>query len=154
MEHGKESAFHRIAGPVARSADRVDASDELIILVVDDDDDMRSIVCRMLKRMKVNHVIEAQSGQQALEWLTTAPATVSMVICDWNMPGMSGMDLFKQVHTSKPNLPFLLLTGRADLQSVVAAKKAGVHGYLAKPVSPQDLHAKVTSLIGRSAPLT
>lgn len=152
MEHHNDSTFHRIAGPAARPVGTADAFGDLIILVVDDNDEMRSIVCRMLKRMKIKDVIEAQSGQQALEWLTTAPDTVSMVICDWNMPGMSGLDLFKQVHASRPNLPFLLLTGRVDRESVLAAKKAGVHGYLAKPLSPQQLQAKVMSLIGRALP--
>jgi CheY-like chemotaxis protein len=97
--------------------------------------------------MKVKNVLEAPSGRQALERLSTSLDPVSMVICDWNMSGMSGMDLFRQVHASSPTLPFLLLTGTADLESVVAAKKAGVHGYLAKPISPQQLQAKVASFI-------
>lgn len=123
------------------------ALDGLNVLVVDDDEAMRTLVCRMLKRMKIGRILEADGGAQALERLATATTAFDIVICDWNMPGMSGMDLFKQVHAEKPQLPFLMLTGRADLDSVVAAKKAGVHGYIVKPISPQELKTKISFLL-------
>jgi DNA-binding NtrC family response regulator len=120
----------------------------LSILVVDDDEDMRKLICAMLKRMNAGIlVVEAHSGGEALERLSVAREPFSIVICDWEMPGMSGIDLFKQVHTSDPKLPFLMLTGRADLESVVAAKKAGIMGYLVKPVSPLKLRAKIGILL-------
>jgi two-component system chemotaxis response regulator CheY len=125
--------------------------DTLNILVVDDDETMRNLVCRMLKRMKVAGVVEANGGQQALERLEQTPAKVDLVICDWNMPGMTGMELFQKVHSTKPMLPFLMLTGRADLDSVVAAKKAGVPGYIVKPISPQELKTKITYLVSNGA---
>jgi len=118
------------------------------VLVVDDDDAMRMLVCRMLKRMRIGRIIEAAGGEQALEQLAATPDAFNIVICDWNMPGMSGMDLFKQVHANRPKLPFLMLTGRADLDSVVAAKKAGVHGYIVKPISPAELKTKISFLLG------
>jgi two-component system, chemotaxis family, chemotaxis protein CheY len=125
--------------------------DTLNILVVDDDETMRTLVCRMLKRMKVGGIVEANGGEQALERLEGAPAKLDLVICDWNMPGMSGMELFQRVHTAKPSLPFLMLTGRADLDSVVAAKKAGVPGYIVKPISPQELKTKIAFLVSHGA---
>jgi two-component system, chemotaxis family, chemotaxis protein CheY len=147
MDHDDGGAFHRIAGPAARPADKSEALRGLTVLVVEDKEDMRSIVCTMLRRMKIKHVLEAASGEQALEHLSTQLDAVTLVICDWNLPGISGMDLFKQVHARQPNMPFLMLTGRADLRSVLEAKKAGVHSYLAKPVSPAELKAKLISLI-------
>ena len=125
--------------------------DTLNILVVDDDEAMRTLVCRMLKRMNVGHIYEAECGPQALEQLSGAAGKVEIVICDWNMPGMSGVELFKQVHPKKPQLPFLMLTGRADLDSVVIAKKAGVQGYIVKPISPQELKTKIGFLISQGA---
>ena len=125
--------------------------DSLNILVVDDDETMRTLVCRMLKRMKVAGIVEANGGEQALERLDQAPNKVDLVICDWNMPGMTGMELFQRVHTSKPRLPFLMLTGRADLDSVVEAKKAGVPGYIVKPISPQELKTKIAFLVSNGA---
>ncbi|HZB94114.1 MAG TPA: response regulator [Stellaceae bacterium] len=120
------------------------------VLVVDDDAAMRTLVCRMLKRMNIGHILEADGGEQALDRLATAGGKIDLVICDWNMPGMSGVDLFRQVHPSRPQLPFLMLTGRADLDSVVAAKKAGVHGYIVKPISPQELKTKITFLLSHA----
>jgi two-component system, chemotaxis family, chemotaxis protein CheY len=120
----------------------------LSILVVDDDDDMRKLICTMLRRMNANIlVIEAHSGEEALERISAALEPFSVVICDWEMQGMSGIDLFKQVHVRDPKLPFLMLTGRTDLESVVAAKKAGITGYLVKPVSPLQLRAKIAVLL-------
>ena len=125
--------------------------DGLNVLVVDDDEAMRMLICRMLRRMKIEHIREAAGAEQALELLSAGPSGVNIVICDWNMPGMSGMDLFKQVHANRPKLPFLMLTGRADLDSVVAAKKAGVHGYIVKPISPAELKTKIAFLLSGGA---
>ncbi|HWI26387.1 MAG TPA: response regulator [Stellaceae bacterium] len=125
--------------------------DGVTVLVVDDDEAMRTLVCRMLKRMKIGQVVEAEGGPQALERLAATPDSIGIVVCDWNMPGMSGMELFKQVHAERPALPFLMLTGRADLDSVVAAKKAGVHGYIVKPISPQELKTKIAFLMNGAA---
>jgi DNA-binding NtrC family response regulator len=120
----------------------------LSILVVDDDDDMRQLICTMIRRMNSNIlVVEAHSGEEALERISAALEPFSIVICDWEMPRMSGVDLFRLVHARDPKLPFLMLTGRTDLDSVVAAKKAGITGYLIKPVSPLQLQAKVAVLL-------
>jgi len=131
--------------------DGASSLDGLNVLVVDDDEAMRMLVCRMLKRMRIGRILEAAGGEQALEQLAATPDAINIVICDWNMPGMSGMDLFKQVHANRPKLPFLMLTGRADLDSVVAAKKAGVHGYIVKPISPAELKTKIAFLLSNGA---
>jgi two-component system, chemotaxis family, chemotaxis protein CheY len=120
----------------------------LSILVVDDDDDMRKLICAMIRRMSANIlVIEAHSGEEALERISAALEPFSIVICDWEMPGMLGIDLFKRVRARNPKLPFLMLTGRTDLESVAAAKNAGITGYLVKPVSPLQLQAKIAVLL-------
>lgn len=124
------------------------------VMIVDDDQTMRMLIRRMLGRMKITNLIEAEGGEEALVRLGETPQPCDLVICDWNMPGMSGMELFKQVHAAKPALPFLMLTGRADLDSVVAAKKAGVHGYIVKPISPQELKTKIAFLLGHGAAQT
>jgi DNA-binding response OmpR family regulator len=67
------------------------------------------------------------------------------------MPGMSGMDVFEQVRGRRPDLPFLMLTGRADVQSVVSAKKAGIAGYIVKPISLPELQTKLSFLARKSA---
>jgi len=116
------------------------------ILVVDDDASMRLLIRRMLARMGIANVVEAASGAEALQLLATAP--VDLVMCDWNMPAMSGMELFARARPLKPDLLFLMLTGRADAESHAAARKAGVAAFMVKPISAADLKSQLSHLLG------
>ena len=113
----------------------------LKILVVEDEEPMRALLSRMLLRMSVAQVVEAANGPQGLERVEAAP--IDLVICDWNMPEMSGMEFFDRVHAMNPRLPFLMVTGRSDAKSIVAAKKAGIAAYIVKPISQRELQAKI-----------
>lgn len=124
--------------------------ENLTILLIEDDESMRTLVGRMLSRLKIK-VIAAEDGQSGLQALEAATHPVDLIICDWNMPGMSGMEVFEQVRARRPDLPFLLLTGRADLDSVASAKKAGIAGYIVKPISLPELKAKLSFLARKSA---
>jgi two-component system chemotaxis response regulator CheY len=115
------------------------------VLIVDDSAEMRLLVRRMLTRMKVTQLAEAADGGQALDRLREA--AVDLVICDWNMAGMSGMELFDHVRSFRPGLPFVMLTGQLDAKSEAAAKQAGIAAYLVKPVSSDDFKAKITALL-------
>jgi two-component system, chemotaxis family, chemotaxis protein CheY len=119
------------------------------ILIVDDDTSMRVLVRRMLSRMGLADAIEAESGAHALELLATAP--IDLVMCDWNMPAMSGMELFHRARLLRPDLRFLMLTGRADAESQAAARKAGVAAFMVKPISAPDLKIQLAQLLGTSA---
>ena len=119
------------------------------ILIVDDDASMRILTRRMLSRMGITQLIEAESGAQALQLLATAP--VDLVICDWNMPAMSGMELFARARLLKPDLLFLMVTGRADAESHAAARKAGVAAFLVKPIAAPELKIQLTHLLGAGA---
>jgi len=121
------------------------------VMIVDDDQTMRTLIRRMLTRMRISNLVEADGGEQALQRLEQEPAVCDLVICDWNMPGMSGIELFDRVNALKPGLPFLMLTGRADANSVIAAKKAGVPAYIVKPISPDELKTKISYLLGKIA---
>jgi len=116
------------------------------ILIVDDDASMRILIRRMLSRMGIANLLEADGGAQALELLATTP--VDLVMCDWNMPAMSGMELFARARSLRPDLLFLMLTGRADAESHAAARNAGVAGFMVKPISAPDLKAHLTQLLG------
>lgn len=124
--------------------------DNLTILLIEDDDSMRTLVGRMLSRLKIK-VIAAEDGQTGLRALEAGTPPVDLIICDWNMPGMSGMEVFEQARARRPDLPFLLLTGRADLDSMVSAKKAGIAGYIVKPISLPELKTKLSFLARKSA---
>jgi two-component system, chemotaxis family, chemotaxis protein CheY len=123
--------------------------DGLSVLVVEDEEPMRLLVCRMLKRMKVAATVAADSGEAALERLAVREK-IDLVICDWTMPGMSGIELFQRIREDWPELPFLMLSGRADVDSVAEAKRAGVSGYVVKPISRQTLKTGIISVLGRS----
>ena len=116
------------------------------ILVVDDEASMRTLIRRTLSRMGMANLLEAASGAEALQLLAATP--VDLVMCDWNMPAMSGMELFQRARSLKPDLVFLMLTGRADAESHAAARQAGVAAFLVKPIAAPDLKIQLVQLLG------
>jgi two-component system chemotaxis response regulator CheY len=110
---------------------------------------MRTLIRRMLSRMGVANLLEAEGGAQALQLLQTA--AIDLVMCDWNMPVMSGMELFARARSLRPDLLFLMLTGRADAESHAAARKAGVAAFMVKPISAPDLKVQLAHLLGAIA---
>ena len=126
--------------------------EELSVLVIDDEPTIRSLVQTMLRRMKVKNVAEATNAEAGLEQLATAERPFDLVVCDWNMPGLSGLDLWKRVRESNPNQRFLMVTGRNDAGSITEAVRAGVTAYIVKPFSQKELEAKVSYLASPRRP--
>ena len=118
---------------------------KLSILVVDDDATMRDLVTRMLRQVGVGHVVEAADGMAAWEKLQNATA-FDIVISDWNMPRMNGIEVLERVRAGNPRCGVLMMTGRTDAVSVQRALRAGAGGYLVKPFSKEQLRAKVAAL--------
>lgn len=119
------------------------------VLIVDDQSSARSMVKKMLKELKIQQVFDAANGRDALRLLDSAPEMVQLIICDWNMPHMNGMELLRQVRSVGFDVPFVMLTGRADKDSVIEAKDAGVDAYIAKPFSQVQLEAKLRSVMAK-----
>lgn len=122
---------------------------DLRIIIVEDQSEARSIMKTMLSQMGITQVFEASDGKDALGFLDMATDMIDLVICDWNMPKMTGMDLLRQLRTVDPNLPFLMVTGRSDIESVMEAKACGVTGYVSKPFSASQLEAKLRIILNR-----
>lgn len=120
---------------------------KLGVMVVDDQPAARSMLKKMLKEMNIQQVFEAPNGRDALAFIDSAPEMVDVVLCDWNMPAMSGLDFLRQVRSVGLDVPFLMVTGRADKESVIEAKDAGVSAYIAKPFSQTQLEAKLRVLM-------
>jgi CheY-like chemotaxis protein len=118
----------------------------LTVLVVDDDPAVRRLIGTMLRRLAIKP-IDAENGAQAVQLFRAAPALFDLVICDWNMPGISGIDLCQQIRAERPELPFLLVTGRGDVASVKTAQANRVSSYILKPFSPADLKAKIVAAL-------
>ena len=120
----------------------------LRVLVVEDNREARLLVRHMLQEFGLTQIFEASNGREGLHFIDLAPEMVDMIICDWNMPDMDGMALLKQIRTVFTDMPFLMLTGRCDLESVHEAKGAGVTAYIRKPFSPNQLEAKLRIIQG------
>ncbi len=122
---------------------------KLHVLVVEDNTLTLKLIQAVLKDMSVGQVYTARDGREAQTFLDAGEDLINLIICDWNMPRMSGLDLLKQVRMVHPDLPFLMVTARGTIDSVVAAKKSGVSGYVVKPFSPAELEQKVVALARR-----
>ncbi len=121
--------------------------DDLCVLIIDDSKVARHIVSDMLKKMGINKVFEAEDGQHALEYTDTATDMFDLVVCDWNMPNLDGMEYLKRFRKTNPNQAFLMITGRTDEASVLEAKQAGLDGYLVKPFTFEELQGRVTKIL-------
>lgn len=120
--------------------------EDLSVLVVDDEGSVTRLIRMMLTDLGVAQVFTAKDGREALDFLGDFDDMIDVIICDWNMPRVSGLNLLQQIRTVDPDVPFLMLTGRADADSVKAARDVGVSGYMLKPFSAEQLHAKLTTV--------
>lgn len=124
---------------------------DLKVLIVEDQQDARAMLRNMLMELGINQVFESSDGREALRFMDSAFDFVNLIICDWNMPGMTGVEFLRQLRSVDPETPFLMVTGRSDMDSVVEAKAAGVTGYIRKPFSPRQLEAKLRIIMQRIA---
>ncbi len=128
--------------------------ENLNFLVVDDNKHMRSLVKTILHALGVKHSLDAADGADAFKELRHFSADI--IICDWNMSPLDGMDFVRMVRTGKdspnPFVPIIMLTGHTEMNRVVEARDAGVNEFLAKPISASSLYSRVRSIIERPRP--
>jgi two-component system chemotaxis response regulator CheY len=119
------------------------------ILVVDDFSTMRRIIKNLLRDLGFNNTTEADDGTTALPMLQNGQ--FDLLITDWNMPGMQGIDLLKAVRADArlQALPVLMVTAEAKREQIVAAAQAGVNGYIVKPFTAQTLKEKIDKIFER-----
>lgn len=118
------------------------------VLIVDDYATMLRIIKNLLKQLNFNNVDEASNGQQALEMLQLK--SYGLIISDWNMQPMTGLELLKAVRASDKlkAIPFIMVTAESKTENVVAAKQAGVSNYIVKPFNADTLKGKMASVLG------
>ncbi len=116
------------------------------ILVVDDFSTMRRIVKGILKRLGYREIDEAEDGQMALKRLKESK--YQLIICDWNMPVMTGLDLLKAVRSDEElkAIPFLMVTAEAKKENILEAIQAGVSNYIVKPFTEEVLSKKLEDI--------
>ncbi|RVT89568.1 response regulator [Rhodovarius crocodyli] len=117
------------------------------ILIVDDYKTMLRIIRNLLKQLDFNNVDEASDGAEALTKLRAG--NFGLVISDWNMEPMTGLDLLKEVRADArlKNLPFIMVTAESKTENVVAAKQAGVSNYIVKPFNAETLKEKIEKVM-------
>jgi two-component system chemotaxis response regulator CheY len=115
------------------------------VLVVDDSKAMRLIVSRILKQTGlVNEIAEAENGQQALEHLRAQPADV--VMSDWNMPEMTGIELLRSLRSEGIEVPFVFVTSESTAEMREIAAEAGATSLIAKPFTRELLEAELSTV--------
>jgi DNA-binding response OmpR family regulator len=128
--------------------------ERLNFLVVDDNKHMRALVKTILHALGSKNVHEAADGADAFKELRHFPADI--IICDWNMSPLDGLDFVRLVRTGKdspnPFVPIIMLTGHTEMHRVIEARDAGVHEFLAKPISAKGLFSRIRSIIERPRP--
>ena len=109
------------------------------ILVVDDQALMRDLVATICNRLGYNEVYVADTGEKGLKFLRDNK--IWLVLCDWHMGPMSGLELLLAIRSDDVlrDTKFIMMTTQSNVSAVVAAKRAGVDGYILKPFSPQAL---------------
>jgi two-component system chemotaxis response regulator CheY len=119
------------------------------ILIVDDFSTMRRIIKNLLRDLGFTNTSEADDGQTALPMLQNG--NFDFLVTDWNMPGMSGIELLKAVRADAKlkNLPILMVTAEAKRDQIIEAAQAGVNGYVVKPFTAAVLKEKIEKIFER-----
>lgn len=111
-------------------------------LVVDDSQIMRRIIISVLKKVGVDDVAEAENGMEALDYLGKN-SDVGIVLLDWNMPVLTGIETLKKIRETNKQLPVVMATTESEKERVIEAIKAGANDYLLKPFTPKDIFEKL-----------
>ena len=121
------------------------------VLVVDDFATMRKIVRNILKQIGFEDISEAEDGNAALQVINNEK--IGLVVTDWNMPNMSGLELLQAIrkNSQTSNLPVLMVTAEGLKENVMEAVKAGVNNYVVKPFTAEVLQEKIETIFKKLA---
>lgn len=119
-------------------------------LIVDDSVTMRRIIKNTLQRLGFKNFLEAGNGAEALDVMGKSKDNVDLILLDWNMPEMDGLEFLKVIKSSEEykEIPILMVTTEAAKEDILTALKHGVNNYVVKPFTPETLKSKVFKLLG------
>lgn len=115
----------------------------LRVLIVDDERAVIKILDTMLTKLGVGQILTARDGVEALHLLDEYRDKINLVICDWNMPRMNGLDLLSKLRRQDPGMAFVMLTGSATHEAVSEAKSLNITAFIAKPFSQDEIRKKM-----------
>jgi two-component system chemotaxis response regulator CheY len=118
------------------------------VLIVDDFATMRRILRNILKQIGFTDIAEADDGDTALKELKKEK--YDLILCDWNMPEMPGIDLLKALKADEQlkNIPFVMVTAEAQKDNIIEAVKTGVSSYIVKPFTAETVNEKLNKVFG------
>ena len=124
---------------------------DIHVLVVDDFGTMRRIISTLLRELGFSHISEAEDGAVALRMLRESRrslAPIELVVTDWNMPGMDGIDLLRAIRADQTmaELPVLMVTAEAKRDNIILAAQSGADGYIVKPFTGTTLQQKLQQI--------
>ncbi len=119
-----------------------------VVLLIEDDEQSRALLIRALKALGFARIIEAENGQAGLKKLYLNK--VNLIICDWRMPGMSGLEFYKAAEKDGliKDIAFLMVSAENEKEKVIVALKAGIKDYMVKPIDVDQLEKKIEKLLG------
>ena len=122
---------------------------DIKILVVDDFSTMRRIIKNLLRDLGFQNITEADDGKTALPILKQGG--IEFLVTDWNMPGMTGIELIGEVRKDPKlaHIPILMVTAEAKREQIIAAAQAGVNGYIVKPFTAATVKTKLDKIFER-----
>jgi len=117
------------------------------VLVVDDSAIMRKVIISALNAMNIDsdNVSQAEDGLQAVK--AASENQFDIILMDWNMPNMLGIDAVKTIREQGNKTPILMVTTEGEKSNVVKAIQAGANNYLVKPFNAEDLRERITSMV-------
>jgi two-component system, chemotaxis family, chemotaxis protein CheY len=119
------------------------------VLVVDDSAVMRKVIIRELEKANVTEIKEACDGIEGLQ--AASQTTFDLILMDWNMPGMLGIDVVRKLREAGVQTPIMMITTEGEKTNVVLAIQAGANNYLIKPFTPEDFAQKIAQLSASNA---
>ncbi len=140
--------FAKSASPAAAGPSLSERLKQGTFLVVDDFESMRKVTCNQLRQLGASRILQAANGAEALKIVATQPIT--MVLSDWNMPVMDGLEFLLSLRASPQffAMPFLMITAEAERERVMQAIKAGVSELLVKPYTAGRLSDRIEKVLG------
>ena len=119
-----------------------------IVLVVDDFATMRRIIIACLKSVGFNNIVEADDGKKGLELAKLHGNNITLVVSDWNMPNMDGLEMLKAIRATPEisTLPVMMVTAEAKKDNIISAAQAGANSYIVKPFTPETMLDKIKKL--------